>query len=118
MGWKEEQRSGCGKAAECALARGFVKSSELFRFVRSLSNGQSWSNGCHKSHNGCGREDEARGPLCAGGLSGAEKVEDSVKGEICWTSAARRSCGTVKGSAVPNNMIGLARLDSSPERMT
>jgi hypothetical protein len=30
-----------------------------------------------QSHNGCGREDEAREPLCAGGLSGAEKLEDS-----------------------------------------
>jgi hypothetical protein len=39
MGVERKQRAGCGKASECALARGFVKSSLSFRFVRSLSNG-------------------------------------------------------------------------------
>jgi hypothetical protein len=119
LGWKE-QRSGCGKAAECALARGFVKSSELFRFLRSLSNGQRRSNGCQKVTTAADeRTRRVRSILCAAGLSGAErsKIQERERfaghrqqGDLVERSKDRQCQITC--------MIGLARLESSPERMT
>lgn len=43
MGGGIEQRPGCGKATECALARGFVRSSASFRLVSFVPSVMGWA---------------------------------------------------------------------------